>query len=113
METVVPRFFLGVENGAEIRLDVLGKTLLVFLFDVRKTFYNVLVVFKFGEVVKLRAVRLEAVPDSAFKQGGKSGVGLEQPPSVGDAVCNVLELVGGVGVLVLENVLFDDVGVKL
>lgn len=105
----------GIDTDARRGLDVLGQAYLVGVLDLRPLLAELLVVDADLELVQLGEVLEELV---AARLGSnelrQAGVGLVQPASRGDAVCDVGELVGAVDVdKVLEDCRLDEVRVQL
>ena len=110
---------LYIKNAVNIQLcarrflNVLRETLLVFTLDFAESLENRSVVCENLELDELGSVLLEALADALGEQVGKSLVALEQPAAVSDTVGDVLELIGLVESLLTENVVLDNLAVKL
>ena len=109
---------LDVEEGVRVHVDavgmgdILGKTQLVVPLDGGQTVQDRLVVGAAHQILQPIGVLGKAVADQFLQQGGQFRVGLAEPAAVGDAVGDVQEPLRRVLVVVVEDGLFEDLGVQ-
>ncbi len=104
---------VGVHIDAVGMGDILGQAQLVVPLDYGQPVQHSLVVLVGQQLFQGVGVFQEVVADQLMQALGQPGVGLAQPPPVGDAVGDVQEPVGGILVVVAEDGLLQDVGVQL
>jgi hypothetical protein len=115
----VETFDLDVEYGiyadldVEVVLDVFGEPDLAQTLDLHEAALEVLVLCEGLELFQLFEVGYPTVAYLGIDKLGESGIGLEKPSALGDAVRFVVELFGVEVVPVLEDVGAQEVGVKL
>ena len=102
-------FDLHVEDGSRVHRDVVllldgrRQPFLVGPFDLGQLARHRPVVGELHKAFQLGRVGDVAVPDELGDVGGQQGVGLVQPPPVGDAVGHVGKLLGGQLIVVAED----------
>ena len=115
----VQTLYLYVEDAVRVQKDtallfnILCEAFLVFLLDFPQLFQNSLVIFKDIELFQFAAVYQELVANLFPQQLGQTRIGLIQPSSVSNTIGNVLELVRGIQIFIMENRFLDDFGVQL
>ena len=98
---------IGIDDDVVVRLDIIGKSFLVFAFDFLQSFKDCrvrLVVFK---LFKVGRVFYPACADSVAQKRRKPGVRLLHPATMRDTVRNVGEFRRVLFVIILENVVFQ------
>ena len=104
---------IGVYDDAVALFDVLGEFELVASLDLEPLVEHVPLALELFKSLELVGVLHEAVADEFGDERGEFGVRLREPPAVGDAVGDVGEHAGVHLVVVVEHVVFEDLGVEL
>ena len=115
---VVETLCLNVENGVGIKdntlasLNELCKSYLVLTLDLLKSLKNSGVILVLKELLQLFGLVSVIGADALVKESTETGVGVDQPTTVGNTVGNVSELGGVLHAEVVENVLLQNIGVQ-
>ena len=115
---LVQALYLYVKQGAGVHhvalglFQVLGQALLVALLDFLELLQHRGIVLILQQALELVGVVDIVLADQIGNQPGQLGVGLVQPPPVGDAVCHVGKLLGLLLVEVVEHVVLEDFAVQ-
>ena len=98
---------IGIDDDVVVRLDIIGKSFLVFAFDFLQSFKDCRVRLVIFKLFKVGRVFYPTCADSVAQKRRKTGIRLLHPATMRDTVRNVGEFRRVLFVIILENVVFQ------